>query len=152
MPGRWVKPWVTSRALYRETFPNWSRFPTNTHLQPTGLTLFGVVSTGLNTFRDFKDSSSDLMASSHMGQSLRLRASATVVGSQSSSKCCDIWKQKASSRFTSVWSQINYVFTKLIAISIESTGASLSESSSSMLGSTPPPATHTSPWVQRLRG
>ena len=89
MPERWVKPWATSRVLYRKMFPNLTRFLTNTHLQPTGLTLFDVVSARLNTFFDIRDSSSDLMAFLHMDQSLKLRASATIVESQSSSKCCD---------------------------------------------------------------
>ena len=70
MLGHWVKPWATSRALYHETFPNLSRFLTDTHLQPIGLTIFSVVSTGLNTVRDLKHSSQDLMPSSLMAQSL----------------------------------------------------------------------------------
>lgn len=57
MLERWVKPWATSCALYHETFSSLSRFPINVHLQPTGLTLCCVVSTGLNTVRDLKDSS-----------------------------------------------------------------------------------------------
>ena len=147
-----MKPWATRCALFRETFIKLSCFLTNTHLQPTGLTPFGVVVTGLNTFLDIKDSSSDLMASSHMGQSLCLRTSDTLVVSQSSSNCCDTWKQKASSRFTCVRSHNFHDFTKLIAIFVESIGASLSESSSSTFGSTPPHAARTSPWVRLLRG
>jgi hypothetical protein len=147
-----VKPWATDHALYCETFPNLHRFLTNTHLQPIGLTPFGVVSNELNTFRDIKDPSLDLIAFSHMGQSLRLRALATVVGSQSSSKCCDIWKQKASSRFTNVRSHTFHVFTKLIAMYVESNGVALSKSFSSMRGSTPPHVVRTSHWVRSLRG
>ena len=83
--------------LYWKTFPNMSHFFTNTHLQPTGLTPFGIVSTRLNTFLGI--SSSVLMATSLMGQSFRLRVSAIIVVSQLSSKCCNTWKQKTSSRF-----------------------------------------------------
>ena len=86
-----------------------------------------------------------------MGQSLQLRASATIVRSQTSSKCCDTWKQKASSRFTCVWSYNFHVFTKLITIFVELTGASLSESSNSILGSISPCTVRISPWVRYLR-
>ena len=76
-----MRPWTTSHILYWETFPNLSRFLTNTHLQPIGLTPFGVVPIGLNTFLDIRDFGLDLMVSSHMGQSLQLRTSATIVSS-----------------------------------------------------------------------
>ena len=87
------------------------------------------------------------MASSHMGQSFQLQTSTTVIGLQSSSKCCDTWEKKLSI-FACVWSYRSHVFTKLIAISIESIGAS----SNSMFGSTLSRATRTSAWAHRMWG
>jgi hypothetical protein len=89
-----MKPWATNHAF---KLGNVSKFASFSHKHPFTthwVNPFGVVSTELNTFRDIKDPSLDLIAFSHMGQSLRLRALATVVGSQSSSKCCDIWKKR----------------------------------------------------------
>ena len=92
------------------------------------------------------------MTFSHIGQSLRLRALATIVGSQSSSKCCGTWKQNASFRFTYIRSHNFHVFTKLITISVKSTNVFLSKSSRSMFGGTSPCAARTSSWVRHLRG
>jgi hypothetical protein len=86
-----------------------------------GLTPFNVVLIGLNTLRDLKDSSLDLMASSHMGQSLLLWASVTIVQSRPLFKCCGVWKQKVSSRSTYVWPMKVHFFTKLLALFVEST-------------------------------
>ena len=103
MHGCWVKPWASSRALYWETFASWSQF---SHKHPFITHWINSFWCSLNwtkhTFHDFKDFISNLVVSSHMGQSLRLQASITVVRSQSSSKYCEKWKQKALSMFTNV--------------------------------------------------
>ena len=92
------------------------------------------------------------MASPHMDESLCLRALATIVGSQSSSKCCDTWNKKVLSRLTCVLFHNSHIFTKFIAIYDQSTGTPLLESSNSMFGSTPSCATRTSTWVCYLWG
>jgi hypothetical protein len=66
-----------------------------------------------------------------------LWAHVLIIISQSSSKCCDTWKQKVWSRVTCIWSHNHHVFTKLVAIYVESTNAYFLKSLWSMLGSIP---------------